>query len=187
MISVRFAPDERRPLQGRGVGTIITNRDRPTLPSVGNDPDAISLMRGADGRSWYTVPDRIEPERGQVSENGSHPETKQAWNVLHDDVAGSNLANEAPVFAPETRSRTFEASSLASERDVLAREPAADDINGNSIGSKSCCGKLSDIFVAGDIRPMFRQDLAAGRIDLAEGLRLEAARALQPKAEAADA
>jgi hypothetical protein len=159
----------------------------PIVVGVANKPDPIALMSGADGRSWYTVPDRIEPERGKVSENGSHPETKQAWNVLHDDEAGSNLANEAPVFAPETRSRTFEASSFASKGNVLAREPAADDINGNSIGSKSCCGKISDIFVAGDIRPMFRQDLAAERIDLAEGLRLEAARALQPKAEAADA
>jgi hypothetical protein len=46
-------------------------------------------VRGADGGSWDTIPDRIIPERGQVSENSSHPETKQAWDVLHDDEARS--------------------------------------------------------------------------------------------------
>jgi hypothetical protein len=56
---------------------------------VGHDPDAVSPVRGADGGSWDTVPDRIIPERGKVSANGCHPETKQAWDVLHDDETGS--------------------------------------------------------------------------------------------------
>jgi hypothetical protein len=56
---------------------------------VGNNPNPIPSVRGADGGSWHTVPDRIIPERGQVSANGSHPETKQAWDVLHDDEARS--------------------------------------------------------------------------------------------------
>jgi len=56
---------------------------------VGNNPDAISPVRGADGTSGDTIPRRIVPERGKVSENSAHPETKQAWDVLHDDEAGS--------------------------------------------------------------------------------------------------
>jgi hypothetical protein len=56
---------------------------------VGNNPHSVAPVRGADGASRYAVPDRIIPERGKVSENGSHPETKQAWDVLHDDEAGS--------------------------------------------------------------------------------------------------
>jgi len=52
-------------------------------------PEPISDMRGANGGSRNNLPLRIIPERGQVSENGSHPETKQAWDVLHDDVARS--------------------------------------------------------------------------------------------------
>lgn len=157
------------------------------VSGVGNKPDPITLMIGADGRSWYTVPDRIKPERGQVSENGSHPETKQAWNVFHDDEAGSNLANKAPILTPQTRSRTFEANSLSSEGDILAREPAADDIDGNSVSGKSVSCEGSDIFVAGHLWPMFRQDFPTEWVDLAEGGRLEAARPLQPKAEAANA
>ena len=82
---------------------------------MGNNPDAIASVRGADGRSWYAIPHSIIPERGQVSENSAHPETKQAWDVLHDDEAWSYLANETGIFRPETRSRTFEASALASE------------------------------------------------------------------------
>lgn len=52
---------------------------------VGNNPDAITPVRGADGGSRYAIPESIIPERGQVSENGSEPETKQACDVLHDD------------------------------------------------------------------------------------------------------
>ena len=56
---------------------------------VGNDPHAISAVRGADGGSWYAVPRRIVPERGQVSEYDPHPSSKERWDVFHDDVAGS--------------------------------------------------------------------------------------------------
>jgi hypothetical protein len=82
---------------------------------VGNEPNAVSSVRGANVGSWNTVPNRIKPERGKVSENVCHSESKQVWDVLHDDEVRSNLANEAPVFRPQTRSHTFEASALASD------------------------------------------------------------------------
>ena len=68
---------------GSRVSRSRLNRGGRALPAstvcgVGNNPDAISAVRGANGGSWNTVPDRIVPERGQVSENGSHPERKQA-------------------------------------------------------------------------------------------------------------
>jgi hypothetical protein len=56
---------------------------------MGDDPDAVAPVRGADGGSGHTVPDRIIPERGQAPENRSHSPTKQSWDVLHDDDAGS--------------------------------------------------------------------------------------------------
>jgi hypothetical protein len=56
---------------------------------VGHDPDAISAVGSANGGSWNNFPPRIIPERGNVSENGVHPETKQAWDVLHENEAGS--------------------------------------------------------------------------------------------------
>lgn len=108
---------------------------------VGEEPNPVPYVRGADGSSGYTIPDSIIPERGQVSENSSHPETKQAWDVLHDESDGSNVANDARVFRPETRSLTFKASALTSVANVLAGEAAADEVH----GSEGCRTDFSDI------------------------------------------
>jgi len=67
---------------------------------VGHDPEAVPLVRGANGGSWYAMPLRIIPERGQVSENVAKPSTKQRCDVLHDDVAGTKFANETGIFRP---------------------------------------------------------------------------------------
>lgn len=98
-ISVRFMPDDLAPLHGRGFGSMKFRGGRPPLlkatafvllaSGVGNQPNPVSAVRGADGRSGDAIPDRVIPDLGQVSENGSHPETKQAWDVLHDDEARS--------------------------------------------------------------------------------------------------
>ena len=177
-------------LNGRAFFASVSIEALPDFQSlevgVGHKPHSVSSVRGADGGSWNTVPDRIVPDLGKGPENGSHSETKQAWDVLHDDETGSCLANNAPVFAPQTRSRTFEASPLSSEGNVLAREPAADDIDGNSIGSKSCCGELADVVIARDLWPVLCQDAATEWVYLAERYSLEAAGALKAEAEAAD-
>ena len=67
---------------------------------VGNKPKSVASVRGTNGRSWYAMPFRIVPERGQVSENVCKPSSKQCCDVLHDDEARSQLANEPSVFAP---------------------------------------------------------------------------------------
>lgn len=151
---------------------------------VGNNPDPIPLMRGADAVCWNTVPLRIIPARGQVSENFSHPETKQPWRVLHDDELGSKLANESVVFRPKATSGGFQPPSFAGEADILAWEAATDAINGNSVSFKNVCCEGSNVMIAGHLRPMFRQDAAGKFLDLAEGYRLEAASTLKPKAQA---
>jgi hypothetical protein len=56
---------------------------------VGNDPNAIPSVRGADGGRRYTVPLRIIPARGQLSENTSKPSSKERCDILHDDDAGT--------------------------------------------------------------------------------------------------
>lgn len=45
---------------------------------VGNKPDAIPPVRGANGASWNAVPLRVIPERGQVPENSSHSSSKES-------------------------------------------------------------------------------------------------------------
>jgi hypothetical protein len=55
--------------------------------------------------------------------------SKESCDVLHDDVAGSKLANETRVLAPKTRACPVDPGSLAGEADVLAGEAAAEDVD----------------------------------------------------------
>jgi hypothetical protein len=56
---------------------------------VGHEPDPIPIVRGANGGSRNTMPLRIVPERGQVSENDAKPSAafsrEQVCDILHDD------------------------------------------------------------------------------------------------------
>jgi hypothetical protein len=79
---------------------------------VGNNPDAIPLVVGTNGCRWNAFPFRIVPERGQLPENVSHPETEQAWRVFHDDEVRSKLANQSCHLEPEARASARETSSL---------------------------------------------------------------------------
>jgi len=153
---------------------------------VGNNPNAVSSVRGANGGSWYSVPLRIIPERGKVSENSAKPPSKQSCDVLHDDESGSYLANDASVLEPEPRSFAGEASALSRRADVLAWEPAADDVCGNSIPSKSVGTEFSDIFIDGHLRPMLAEDFAAEWLDLAERDGFKSAGPFQAQRETAN-
>jgi hypothetical protein len=46
--------------------------------SVGNNPDSVASVRRTNGGSWYAMPFRIKPERGQVSENTLNSPSKQS-------------------------------------------------------------------------------------------------------------
>jgi hypothetical protein len=153
--------------------------------SVGNDPEALSGMWRANRGSRYAMPLRIVPEGGQVSENSVHPSTKQLCDVFHENVVGSNLANEARVFSPKTGSLPVKTARRASPREILAREPTADDIDGNSVSAKSVGCKGSDILVPFDVRPVLREDAPAKWINLALRHGFEPARSFQAKLESA--
>jgi hypothetical protein len=57
---------------------------------VGHDPDAVAEVRGTNGRRRNALPLRVIPEVGQPSEYVVHSSPqKEAWDVLHEDVAGS--------------------------------------------------------------------------------------------------
>ena len=154
---------------------------------VGNKPRPVTNVRGANGCRWNAIPLRIIPERGQRPEYVAQPSIKQLWAVLQDDEAGSYLANEPGELKPKPAPLPCETEAASGSAKILAGEAAADDIDGNSIGSKSFAGEGPDIVIARHLRPMLRQHAPAEGFDLAEGDRLEAARPLQPQAEAADA
>lgn len=153
---------------------------------VGHDPDAVASVACANVGSWYAVPFRIIPDRGQVSENSAQPSTKQCCDVLHDKELWSKFASKPDDLDPEAASRSIQASAKSCERQILAREPSADDIDGNSIGSKSLCGEFSNVMIARHLWPVFRQHAAGKFFNFAKGDRLKPAGAFQPKTETAD-
>lgn len=132
---------------------------RPCAVSgVGHNPDTVPAVMGTNGASWYAVPFRIVPERGQGSENVSKPSTKQSCDVFQDDVSGFQFANQTGDFVEQAAAFTGKPGPKSCEADVLTREAPADDIDGNSIGSKSFCGEGSHVVIAGDIWPVFGKD-----------------------------
>lgn len=154
---------------------------------VGHKPESVSLVGRTNGASRYAVPLRIVPERGQVSEYTAHSSIKQRCNVFHDDELRSYFANKSGVLGPETTTTAFNPLPTTGIRNVLAGEPATDGVNTNAIGSKSLAGKVSNVMVARNLRPMLGEDAARKLFDLAERDGLETARAFKTKGEAADA
>jgi hypothetical protein len=136
---------------------------------VRDDPYAVASVRGTNGASWYAVPFRIIPERGQGSENCIHPSRKQRADVLHDNETRSQFANKTGDFVEQAAPLAFKSCAKSCKADVLAWEPAADDIDGNSIGSKSFCGKGAHVVIAGDAWPVLGEDFARERFNFTEG------------------
>jgi len=164
----------------RGVGQIGARKflgERPAerratafvllASGVGNNPNPVSLVRGANGARRNAMPFRVIPDLGQVSENVSHPSTKQRCHVLQDREFWSNHANGSNNMPVESRTGAGQSGALAGERDVLAWEPACDDI----------CLAFDEfarrhVAVNWDIWPMFREHALAERIDLDEANRV---------------
>jgi hypothetical protein len=121
---------------------------------VGNQEEPITSVMGAKGCRWDAVPFRIEPARGQVPENSLNPPNKESCHVLHEDVAGSKLANEPEVFSPETGALSVEASALAGKADVLTREASTQDVNGGGITSS----QGADVVEEASFRPVLPKD-----------------------------
>jgi hypothetical protein len=89
------------------------------------------------------------------------------------------------LFKPKPRPRAVQARAWSSDANVLTWEPAANDVNGNSIGSKPVGGKGSNVVIAGDLGPVLRKHATGEGFNFAEGNGFKAARALKAKAETA--
>jgi hypothetical protein len=64
------------------------------LVGVGNgDPNAVTPVGGPKVASRNAIPFRIKPVLGHISENSSHPVTKQRCHVFQDRELGSYQAN----------------------------------------------------------------------------------------------
>ncbi len=115
---------------------------------MGQYEDALPFVRRPHVACLKTEPFRIEPERGQVSENkpesgrqsilrpcasltipspASDPvRNKEPWDVLQQYPLWSNVANDALEGCPELAVLPDDARSLARDRVVRAREAPND-------------------------------------------------------------
>jgi hypothetical protein len=85
-----------RPL--RGSFAILPRFSASFARGVGHNPDAVATVRGANGGSWYAMPLRIIPERGQGSENVSEPASKERCDIFQQHSAWLQLANKSGHF-----------------------------------------------------------------------------------------
>jgi hypothetical protein len=165
MISVRFIPELRSPVQGLGVGS-GARKLRGDLPAersaiafvllasgVGNNPDAISSVRGTNGWRRNAMPFRINPDLGHVSENRVQPSTKQRCHVLQHREPWSYQANGSNHFPVESRTLAGKSGTFPSKWDVLAGEAGGDDV-GLALSELS----LGDVGMDRDARPLFAED-----------------------------
>lgn len=154
---------------------------------VGYNPEAIPPVRRVKGVKRDTMPLRIIPERAELAEHGFQSTRAKDRTVLKDDSPWPKIGDEADNLTPKPTLRPLRSSHSAGEADVLAGEAPADDVNGNSICAQSVGGKVSNVMVAGNLRPVAGKDRAGVRFNLAERDRLESTRALKAQVEPADA
>lgn len=90
-------------------------------------------MRSTDVDRAEAIPFRIVPETGQipekVSERGPSVDSKEVWDVLHEDESGSKNTDEAREGRPEPPLVVLR-SLPSGSRDGLAREASDDGVDG---------------------------------------------------------
>jgi len=161
-----------------GVGKRLTSvrRDRPWPPpdaptasaaaGVAHNEDPVAEVRGSKGRRRNTLPFSSVPEGGQGPKNFSHElpsvDGKEAWDVLHKDVAGSKVPNDSSELGPEP-AVIGPSSSLAGDGDRLTWEASADEVDRFEVVRST----VMHVSKALDVRPVRSEDA------LAEGIALD--------------
>jgi hypothetical protein len=96
------------------------------------------MWRANVGRS-ETAEFRIEPEFGQRAENGiESSSSSDGCDVLQEDVAGSNVANDADEVEVESAPLSVDAGPLPGKGQVLAGETACHQID---TAPETVCGE----------------------------------------------
>jgi hypothetical protein len=98
-----------------------------------NGEDPVAEVRGADGRSWNTVPDNIKPERGQGLDDflpdQSLLDGEEVGDVLQDDVTRSNLAHDSGHLSPQNGLGVVEPVAVPRVARALAGESTDDAVD----------------------------------------------------------
>jgi hypothetical protein len=140
-------------------------------------------MWGANVGSWYAVPLRVIPERGQIGEDDIEAPNKESWRVFQDDEQRSKFANQTGDFGPKARASSSDALAPTGQANVLTGKTGCNDVDTAAAGA----GKGADIVIAGDVRPVLGEDFARERFDFAEGDGFKSACSFKAKAKPSDA
>jgi hypothetical protein len=135
---------------------------------VGHKKEAFSNVRGTKRRCGYNLPFRIIPVRGKPSEDSVESPISESWYVFHDDVLGSNSANDPRELPPEPASLAVESVSLSGEADIRARKSAAQNLDWRRPSAISVrrSVKGSDIGIGRCVRPVLVQYITAVVVNL---------------------
>jgi hypothetical protein len=87
-------------------------------------------------------------------------------------------------LAPQSAALSGETCAVPGEADVLAGEPAADDVNAIELTQSSCIER-TDILEARNLRPLLAENSPAVGLNFAERDRTHSG-SLEPEAESAD-
>jgi hypothetical protein len=159
------------------------------LTGVGTDnPRTTPLMVLSDGPSTHHDRPAGVPEFFQTIEHDVSASHSQISDIFSEHPRRSNLVNNPTHRKPESRPFPLDPRAFSSRRDVLAREPARDDVDGpGSIPSKNFCRNVAHIVVLPRIRPQLFEAEHATRIVLALGHRLDARRTRRVVSDSAPA
>jgi len=87
-------------------------------------PESFAAVGRSNVGSSQHCPSAVIPERGQVTEDSPKSSSNEGWAVFHEDEAGSNFAHDPRHVGPHSAALAVNASALAGNADVLAREAA---------------------------------------------------------------
>jgi hypothetical protein len=144
----------------------------------GEEEDALTLVGSTDIGRPDDLPFRIEPEAGQVCENGTECPQKrfitgvshtpragfhvtvgfrreEAADILDHHQSGSELFDGAGDVQPQAGAGAVrEPGAEAGQADVLAGEPGGEDVDGLDLGEVDG----GEVAVVGDRRPVVGED-----------------------------
>lgn len=156
----RFIPCSPRSCEGDG---FVCRFSLSLARGVGQQKDAFASVRRSNVGCAETIPLRIVPERGQVTEHfGEVPSAARRHeprHVLHEDEARSKQINDPSILAPERRALAAESCSLSGEGYVLAGESPADHIDGGEFASDG-----AHVVISNSVGPVLREHGAAERL-----------------------
>ena len=117
------------PLESRWFGP-------PFVPSVargvGKNPHPVAFVRCAGLIRSDNTPLRIEPQRGKVFQHDLQSSRSEKRGVFDETESRLDFAKDSGELGPQAGSGSSDPSTLPSRGNVLAREAAADNVDGPS-------------------------------------------------------